>query len=159
MGEILDKFSEHVKQFEVEKVTRLQRETQTLKRVGDEVFRIQQKIGSERAAREAAIILMKDDFIQTTKSREKARDRDEGPRGERGAAGQRAQRLHARTARRAAHRQPCRMTRRVHVHYLAVGGVTHAVLPLSLLLERADRPHPSTSGALVGWQSYAVAAR
>ena len=31
--EILDKFSEHVKQFEVEKVTRLQRETQTLKRV------------------------------------------------------------------------------------------------------------------------------
>jgi len=70
--EILDKFSEHVKQFEVEKVTRLQRETQTLKRVGDEVFRIQQKIGSERAAREAAIILMKDDFIQTTKSREKA---------------------------------------------------------------------------------------
>ena len=51
------------------------------------------------------------------------------------------------------------MTRRVHVHYLAVGGVTHAVLPLSLLLERADRPHPSTSGALVGWQSYAVAAR
>ena len=48
--EILDKFSEHVKQFEVEKVTRLQRETQTLKRVGDEVFRIQQKIGSERMA-------------------------------------------------------------------------------------------------------------
>ena len=48
--EILDKFSEHVKQFEVEKVTRLQRETQTLKRVGDEVFRIQQKIGSERTA-------------------------------------------------------------------------------------------------------------
>ena len=35
------------------------------------------------------------------------------------------------------------MTRRVHVHYLAVGGVTpRRVLPLSLLLERADRPHP-----------------
>ena len=53
------------------------------------------------------------------------------------------------------------MTRRVHVHYLAVGGATatHRVLPLSLLLERADRPHPSATGALVGWQSYAVAAR
>ena len=52
------------------------------------------------------------------------------------------------------------MTRRVHVHYLAVGGVTpRRVLPLSLLLERADRPHPSATGALVGWQSYAVAAR
>ena len=48
--EILVKFSEHVKQFEGEKVTRLQRETQTLKRVGAEVFRIQQKICSERTA-------------------------------------------------------------------------------------------------------------
>eukprot|EP00966_Prymnesium_polylepis_P275706 6370115-Prymnesium_polylepis.1 len=34
--EILDKFSIHQKQFEVEKVTRLQREAQVLKRVGDE---------------------------------------------------------------------------------------------------------------------------
>jgi len=41
---VLDKFAVHQKQFEVEKVTRLQREAQTLKRVGDEVFRIQQKI-------------------------------------------------------------------------------------------------------------------
>jgi len=49
--EILYSLSEHVKQFEVEKLMRLQRETQTLKRVGDEVFRIQQKIGSERARR------------------------------------------------------------------------------------------------------------
>ena len=70
--EILDKFSEHVKQFEVEKVTRLQREAQTLKRVGDEVFRMQQKITAERTAREAAIVLMKDDFIAATKAREKA---------------------------------------------------------------------------------------
>eukprot|EP00908_Phaeocystis_cordata_P022444 Transcript_4861.p2 GENE.Transcript_4861~~Transcript_4861.p2 ORF type:complete len:266 (-),score=143.80 Transcript_4861:1249-2046(-) len=70
--EILDKFSEHVKQFEVEKVTRLQREAQTLKRVGDEVFRIQQKITAERSARESAIILMKDDFLAATKAREKA---------------------------------------------------------------------------------------
>lgn len=72
--EILYSLSEHVKQFEVEKLMRLQRETQTLKRVGDEVFRIQQKIGSERAAREAAIVLMKDDLIVTIKSREKADD-------------------------------------------------------------------------------------
>jgi hypothetical protein len=70
--EILDKFSEHVKQFEVEKVTRLQREAQTLKRVGDEVFRIQQKITAERTAREAAIVLMKDDFMAAHKAREKA---------------------------------------------------------------------------------------
>ena len=70
--EILDKFSEHQKQFEVEKVTRLQREAQTLKRVGDEVFRIQQKVTAERSAREAAIILMKDDFVTATKAREKA---------------------------------------------------------------------------------------
>jgi hypothetical protein len=56
----------------VEKVTRLQREAQTLKRVGDEVFRIQQKITAERSARESAIILMKDDFLAATKAREKA---------------------------------------------------------------------------------------
>merc|ERR1719310_441516 len=60
--EVLDKFAVHQKQFEVEKVTRLQREAQTLKRVGDEVFRIQQKITAERTAREAAIVLMRDDF-------------------------------------------------------------------------------------------------
>jgi len=70
--EVLDKFAVHQKQFEVEKVTRLQREAQTLKRVGDEVFRIQQKITSERTAREAAITLMKDDFMSATKAREKA---------------------------------------------------------------------------------------
>jgi len=70
--EILDKFSEHQKQFEVEKVTRLQREAQVLKRLGDEVFRIQQKITAERSGREAAIILMKDDFVAATKAREKA---------------------------------------------------------------------------------------
>merc|ERR1719258_323257 len=70
--DILDKFANHQKQFEVEKVTRLQREAQTLKRVGDEVFRIQQKITAERSARESAIILMKDDFLAATKAREKA---------------------------------------------------------------------------------------
>jgi len=70
--EVLDKFAVHQKQFEVEKVTRLQREAQTLKRVGDEVFRIQQKITSERTAREAAITLMKDDFMTAQKAREKA---------------------------------------------------------------------------------------
>lgn len=70
--EVLDKFREHQKEFEVEKVTRLQREAQTLKRVGDEVFRIQQKITAERAAREAAIVLMKDDFTSAHKAREKA---------------------------------------------------------------------------------------
>ena len=71
-GEVLDKFAVHQKQFEVEKVTRLQREAQTLKRVGDEVFRIQQKITAERTAREAAIVLMKDDFMAAHKAREKA---------------------------------------------------------------------------------------
>jgi len=70
--EVLDKFAIHQKQFEVEKVTRLQREAQTLKRVGDEVFRIQQKITAERTAREAAIVLMKDDFMTAHKAREKA---------------------------------------------------------------------------------------
>merc|ERR1719247_3725186 len=70
--EVLDKFAVHQKQFEVEKVTRLQREAQTLKRVGDEVFRIQQKITAERTGREAAIVLMKDDFVAATKAREKA---------------------------------------------------------------------------------------
>lgn len=70
--ELLDKFAEHAKQFEVEKVTRLQREAQTLKRVGDEVFRVQQKVTAERTAREAAVIQMKDDFWATVKAREKA---------------------------------------------------------------------------------------
>ena len=70
--EVLDKFAIHQKQFEVEKVTRLQREAQTLKRVGDEVFRIQQKITAERTGREAAITLMKDDFMKAHKAREKA---------------------------------------------------------------------------------------
>uniref|UniRef100_A0A6V4UDE8 SF-assemblin n=1 Tax=Prymnesium polylepis TaxID=72548 RepID=A0A6V4UDE8_9EUKA len=70
--EILDKFSIHQKQFEVEKVTRLQREAQVLKRVGDEVFRMQQKVTAERASREAAIVLMKDDFMAAHKAREKA---------------------------------------------------------------------------------------
>jgi len=70
--EVLDKFAVHQKQFEIEKVTRLQREAQTLKRVGDEVFRLQQKITSERTSREAAVTLMKDDFMSATKAREKA---------------------------------------------------------------------------------------
>lgn len=70
--EVLNKFKEHQKEFEVEKVTRLQREAQTLKRVGDEVFRIQQKITAERSAREAAVVLMKDDFMTAHKAREKA---------------------------------------------------------------------------------------
>merc|ERR1712039_26536 len=70
--ELLDKFAEHAKQFEGEKVTRLQREAQTLKRVGDEVFRVQQKVTAERTAREAAVIQMKDDFWATVKAREKA---------------------------------------------------------------------------------------
>ena len=70
--EVLDKFAVHQKQFEVEKVTRLQREAQTLKRVGDEIFRIQQKITAERTAREASIVLMKDDFMAAHKAREKA---------------------------------------------------------------------------------------
>jgi hypothetical protein len=71
-AELLAKFSEHVKQFEVEKVARLQREAQTLKRVGDEVFRVQQKIAGERATREAAIVQMKDDFAASVKARDKA---------------------------------------------------------------------------------------
>ncbi len=70
--EVLDKFAVHQKQFEVEKVTRLQREAQTLKRVGDEVFRIQQKITAERTARESAVTLMRDDFMTAHKAREKA---------------------------------------------------------------------------------------
>ena len=70
--EVLDKFAEHQKRFEVEKVTRLQREAQTLKRVGDEIFRVQQKITAERTAREAAMTLMKDDFMTVHKAREKA---------------------------------------------------------------------------------------
>lgn len=70
--EVLDKFAVHQKQFEVEKVTRLQREAQTLKRIGDEVFRMQQKITAERTAREASIVLMKDDFMAAHKAREKA---------------------------------------------------------------------------------------
>ena len=70
--EVLDKLAVHQKQFEVEKITRLQREAQTLKRVGDEVFRIQQKITAERTARESAITLMRDDFATANKTREKA---------------------------------------------------------------------------------------
>jgi len=70
--EVLDTFNEHSKQFEIEKVTRLQREAQTLKRVGDEVFRVQQKVSAERTAREAAIVLMKDDFYAALKARDKA---------------------------------------------------------------------------------------
>merc|ERR1719152_997163 len=74
--EVLDKFAVHQKQFEVEKVTRLQREAQTLKRVGDEVFRMQQKITAERTAREAAIVLMKDDFKAEMLRKMAAVDRD-----------------------------------------------------------------------------------
>lgn len=72
MREILEKFAAHSKQFEVEKVIRLQREAQTLKRVGDEVFRVQQKVSAERAARESAMVVMKDDFNAAHKAREKA---------------------------------------------------------------------------------------
>jgi len=93
--DVVDNFAEHVKQFDVEKVVRLQREAQTLKRVGDEVYRVQQKaatVGSvhnqaaacvslateaaqvtaERTAREAAIVLMKDDFAAALEVRDKA---------------------------------------------------------------------------------------
>jgi len=48
-------------------VTRLQREAQTLKRVGDEVFRVQQKVTAERTTREASVVLMKDDFYAALK--------------------------------------------------------------------------------------------
>ena len=74
------RFSEHQKQFEVEKVTRLQREAQVLKRVGDEVFRLQQKVTAERSGREAAIALMKDDFAAAHKAREKVPPPDGPPR-------------------------------------------------------------------------------
>jgi hypothetical protein len=37
--------------------------------VGDEVFRVQQKVTAERTAREAAIVLMKDDFYAALKVR------------------------------------------------------------------------------------------
>ena len=53
-------------------MTRLQREAATLKRVGDEVFRVQQKLTSERTTREAAIVQMKDDFAAAVKARDKA---------------------------------------------------------------------------------------
>mmetsp|Transcript_22862 Transcript_22862/g.75808 ORF Transcript_22862/g.75808 Transcript_22862/m.75808 type:complete len:240 (+) Transcript_22862:386-1105(+) len=70
--DVVDNFAEHVKQFDVEKVVRLQREAQTLKRVGDEVYRVQQKVTAERTAREAAIVLMKDDFAAALEVRDKA---------------------------------------------------------------------------------------
>lgn len=70
--EVVDMFNEHSKQLEVEKVARLQREAQTLKRVGDEVFRMQQKVTAERTTREAALVVMKDDFYAALKAREKA---------------------------------------------------------------------------------------
>jgi len=44
------------------------------------------------------------------------------------------------------------MTRRVHVHYLAVGGVTpRRVLPLSLLLERAEAAPKRYEGTRTPW--------
>ncbi len=45
------------------------------------------------------------------------------------------------------------MTRRVHVHYLAVGGATatHRVLPLSLLLERAEAAPKRYEGTRTPW--------
>mmetsp|Transcript_33286 Transcript_33286/g.55009 ORF Transcript_33286/g.55009 Transcript_33286/m.55009 type:complete len:272 (-) Transcript_33286:185-1000(-) len=65
------KFAEHYTQSEVEKVARLQRESQTLKRLGDEVFRVQQHVTAERTTREAELILMKDDFSMVIKAYEK----------------------------------------------------------------------------------------
>lgn len=53
-------------------VTRLEREAQLLKRIGDEAFRVQQKIAQERIHRDGEIVQMKDEFWAATKSRDKA---------------------------------------------------------------------------------------
>ena len=50
----------------------MEREAQLLKRIGDEAFRIQQKISQERIARDGEIAEMKTEFWQATKSRDKA---------------------------------------------------------------------------------------
>ncbi len=70
--EVRATFEEHSKQFEIEKLARMQREAITLKRVGDEVFRMEQKVNAERLAREAAIVLMKDDFYAALRARVKS---------------------------------------------------------------------------------------
>lgn len=53
-------------------MTRLEREAQLLKRVGDEAFRIQQKVAQERIKRDAEIVRMKDEFWAATKARDKS---------------------------------------------------------------------------------------
>lgn len=55
-----------------EQVTRLEREAQLLKRIGDEAFRIQQKIAQERIHRDGEMVQMKDEFWAATKTRDKA---------------------------------------------------------------------------------------
>ncbi|KAG8458125.1 hypothetical protein KFE25_011680 [Diacronema lutheri] len=70
--DVLSKFDAHTKEFEIEKVTRLEREAQLLKRIGDEAFRVQQKIAQERIHRDGEIVQMKDEFWAATKSRDKA---------------------------------------------------------------------------------------
>merc|ERR1712151_918426 len=72
---LLEKFAEHTKVFEVEKVARLQREAQTLKRVGDEIFRCQQKVTAERTTRDADVVLMKDEWALITKAYEKEKEK------------------------------------------------------------------------------------
>ncbi|KAJ1629211.1 SF-assemblin/beta giardin-domain-containing protein [Pavlovales sp. CCMP2436] len=70
--DVLEKFDAHTKEFEIEKVTRLEREAQLLKRVGDEAFRVQQKIAQEHIHRDGEIVQMKDEFWAATKGRDKA---------------------------------------------------------------------------------------
>mmetsp|Transcript_17351 Transcript_17351/g.44878 ORF Transcript_17351/g.44878 Transcript_17351/m.44878 type:complete len:273 (+) Transcript_17351:2-820(+) len=70
--DVLEKFDAHTKEFEVEKVTRLEREAQLLKRIGDEAFRVQQKIAQERIQRDGEIVQMKNEFWAATKARDKA---------------------------------------------------------------------------------------
>ena len=72
VSHIIENFETHSKQFEIEKVTRMQRESLTLKRVGDEVFRMEQKVAAERLAREAALTQMKDEFWVALEARIRA---------------------------------------------------------------------------------------
>jgi len=58
--------------FEMEKVSRLEREAQILKRVGDDIFRIQEKLDAERVAREAALTSLRDELDSSAHSRAKA---------------------------------------------------------------------------------------
>ena len=56
-------------------MARLERETQIVKRVGDDLFRMQEKLDAERVARESTLTILREELDEGNRARNKSAER------------------------------------------------------------------------------------